>query len=195
MYSCGTSYTVKTDNVLCTVRLWEILMCHISLKFHDKNYILKLWKLTHEWWVQRNKGLSKNRFKIEIFIKIFSYSVKFDERKTMEKSRVSKKCYSLAAVGLGKNSGTAIADSATDWDVINVAKSCVYRENFWWKVIFFCPWERCMWKMKGVSRRYLLTRTLSEWRWVGQFSCSVIPIRPDSKDIRDFARLPTAHGI
>jgi len=63
------------------VRLWEILMCHISLKFQDEIFFLKLRKLTHEWCVQRNKALGKNRFKSKISIKIFGYSVKFDVRK------------------------------------------------------------------------------------------------------------------
>jgi len=31
-------------------------------------------------------------------------------------------------------------------------------------------WERCMWRMKGISRRYLLTRNSSEWGWVGQLN-------------------------
>jgi len=49
-----------------------------------------------------------------------------------------------------------------------------------------------MWEMKDVSRSYLLTRAPS---WVGQFSGSVeaavLLSRSDSKDLRDFAYLPT----
>jgi len=60
-----------------------------------------------------------------------------------------------------------------------------------------------MWKMKGVSRRslLLLARTSSEGGWAGQSSGSVeaemLLSRPDSKDLRDFMRLPTAidHGF
>jgi len=63
------------------VRLWEILIGQISMKFQDKNSFLKLWKLTHEWCVQRNEGLSKDRFKIEISLKCFGYTVEFDKRK------------------------------------------------------------------------------------------------------------------
>jgi len=55
--------------------------------------------------VQRNKGLSKNRFKIEISIKILGYSVKFNVRKKKDKKSMGKKCYSFAAVELRKNSG------------------------------------------------------------------------------------------
>jgi len=51
----------------------------------------------HEWCVQRDKGLNKNRFKSEIFItiiKIFCYSVKFDERKKKGENKwVLQKCY------------------------------------------------------------------------------------------------------
>jgi len=49
--------------------------------------------------------------------------------------------------------------------------------------------------MKGVSRRYLLMRTSSEWGWVGPFGGSVkvevLLSPPGSKDLRDFARLTT----
>jgi len=36
---------------------------------HSFSSSLKLWKFAHEWCVQRNKGLSENRFKMEISIK------------------------------------------------------------------------------------------------------------------------------
>ena len=62
-------------------------MWHISLKFQDKNYFLKLWKVTHEWCVQWNKGLRKNRCKIEISIKTFGYFVKFDFRNKIRKRK------------------------------------------------------------------------------------------------------------
>jgi len=51
---------------------------------------------------------------------------------------------------------------------------------------------------EGCFRSYLLT---SEKAWVGQFSgfveAEVLLSRPDSKDLRDLARLPTAidHGF
>jgi len=57
--------------------------------------------------VQRNKGLSKNRFEIEISIKILGYYVEFVVRKK-EKDKnqwALEKCYSSAAVGLRKNFG------------------------------------------------------------------------------------------
>jgi len=46
----------------------------------------------------------KNRFKIERSIKIFGFSVKFNVRK--KNQWALEKCYSFAAVGLGKNIGT-----------------------------------------------------------------------------------------
>ena len=56
-------------------------------------------------------------------------------------------------------------------------------------------WERCMWRMKGISRRYLLTRTSSQWGWVRPFSDSVkaevLLSRPDSEDLA-IARLTSA---
>jgi len=57
--------------------------------------------------VQRYKGIGKNRYKIEISIKIFSYSVKLDVRKKRGEGYqwVLQKIYSFAVVGLGKNSG------------------------------------------------------------------------------------------
>jgi len=51
-----------------------------------------------------------------------------------------------------------------------------------------------MWTMKGVSRRYLLTRTSSELGWEGQFSCSmegkVLPNLPCSKRSSRFCKSP-----
>ena len=63
--------------------------------------------------MQRNKGLSKNRFKIEISIKILGWSVKFNVRKKKDKKQWAlEKYYSFAAVGLGKKIWrTAMADS------------------------------------------------------------------------------------
>jgi len=59
------------------------------------------------------QGLRKNPFKIEISIKKFSYSVKFEERK--KNQWALQKYYSCAAAGLWKNVWhTAMADSATD---------------------------------------------------------------------------------
>jgi len=60
--------------------------------------------------VQRNKGLSKYRFEIEISIKILGFYVKFNVRKK-EKKKINgslEKCYSFPAVGLGKNSGALL---------------------------------------------------------------------------------------
>jgi len=98
---------------------------------------------------------------------------------------------------------TGMADSAIDREGIIVANWCAYRENVydekWYLFLSWrYDWERCMWKMKAVSRRYLLllARTSSEWGWAGQLSGSVeaeeLLSRPDSKDLRDFSRLPTA---
>ena len=62
------------------------------------------------------QGLHKNRLKIEIFIKTFSYYVKFEERK--KNQWALQKYYSSAAAGLWKKVWhTAMADSATDWEV------------------------------------------------------------------------------
>jgi len=89
------------------VSLWEILMCHISPKFQDKNQFLKLWKLTHEWSVHRNKGLTENRFKTEISIKTLDYSIKFDVRR---KGEQMNGFYCIVVLlprfDFGKNSGT-----------------------------------------------------------------------------------------
>jgi len=52
-------------------------MSYISLKLQDKNNVLKLIKkLTHEWCMQQQGP--KQECKIEISIKTFGYSVKFD---------------------------------------------------------------------------------------------------------------------
>ena len=136
------------------VRLWEILILYITLQFQDKNYFLNLWKLTHEWCVQRNRSLSKNRFKIEISIKISGNSVKLNVRK--KKQWALEKYYSFAVVGLGKNSG------ALRWLIrqnLRLSKKCD-----WWKAIFFGPEGTMIGKgeLKGVSRSYLPTRTPSE---------------------------------
>jgi len=53
-------------------------MSHISLKFQDKSYFLKL---NARMMRTAKQGLGKNEFKIEISIKTFGYSVKFDMRK------------------------------------------------------------------------------------------------------------------
>jgi len=45
----------------------------------------------HEWCVQRNKGIRKNRFKIEISIKILGYSVKLNVREKRKKKKTDKK--------------------------------------------------------------------------------------------------------
>jgi len=52
--------------------------------------------------VQQTKGISKNRLKIEISIQIFEYSVEIDVRKKGKNQGGLQKCYSFAAVGLGK---------------------------------------------------------------------------------------------
>jgi len=55
----------------------------------------------------RNKALGKNRFKIEISIKNFGCSVKFDERKKGGGESMGLTLFFFfAAVGLGKISGT-----------------------------------------------------------------------------------------
>ena len=82
----------------------------------------------HEWCVRRNKGLSKNRFKIDISIKVLGHSVKLNVRK--KKQWASEKCYSFAAVGFGKKSG------ALRWlrQNLRLSRKCVR-----WKAIFFGP--------------------------------------------------------
>jgi len=138
------------------VRWWEILMWYISLKFQFKNYSLNLWKLTQEWCVQRNKGISKNRFKIKISIKILGYSVKFNERKKKERQKISgpqRNFILLRRLYLEK-----IMAHCNGW----FAKICVYRENVLDERSWRYDWERCIRKMKGVSRSYLLTCTSSE---------------------------------
>jgi len=49
--------------------------------------------------MQRNKGLSKNLFKIEIYINIFGYSVKFDVRGKKEKIKDFKGGRGYSPVG------------------------------------------------------------------------------------------------
>jgi len=67
--------------------------------------------------------------------------VKFDVRKKREKNQwVLQKCYSFCRDWTQKKfCHTAMADNATDWKVIIVAKSCVHRECVRWKAIFFHP--------------------------------------------------------
>jgi len=106
-------------------------MCHISLKFQDKNYFFRTLEInTLMIWVQRNKGLSKNRLKIEISIKNFGYSVKFDVRKKRKKiNGLYRNDILLPRLEFDKFWSTAMAGGATDLKVTIVAKSCVYREN------------------------------------------------------------------
>jgi len=62
------------------------------------------------------QGLHKNRLKIEIFIKTFSYYVKFEERK--KNQWALEKYFSCAAAGLWKKVWyTAMADNATDLEM------------------------------------------------------------------------------
>jgi len=104
-----------------------MLLWYISLEFQDTNYFLNHWKLTHEWCVQRDQCLSNNRFKIEISIKILGNSVKFDVRKKKTKNQWAlERCYSFAAVGLGKNAG------ALRWLIrqnLSLSKKCVLDEK------------------------------------------------------------------
>ena len=105
------------------VRLWEIPMCHIPRKFPHKSYFL----LTHDWSVQRNKIVIENRFKIEISTYIFGYSVEFEVCKKI--NGFHRNAILLPRLDFKKFWHTAMADSATDWEIIIVTKSCVYREN------------------------------------------------------------------
>jgi len=96
---------------------------------------------------------------------------------------------------------TATADngSAINWEVIFVTDWCVYREN----VLdgerdffdFFCSEYMIG---KGVCGKWRVFAGATSWRghrvrlgWVGQLSASVggevLPIHPDSEDLRDFA--------
>jgi len=77
-----------------------------------------------------------------------------------------EKCYSFAAVGLGKNS---CALRCLIRQNLRLSRMCQMKSDFPWSWIRY-DWERSIRKMKGFSRSYLLTRTLSEYGWVGQFS-------------------------
>jgi len=69
--------------------------------------------------VQRNKGISKNRFKIEISIKILSYWVKFNVRKKKYKKSMSLREMLIFCRGwTWKNYGA-----------LRFAKICVYQKN------------------------------------------------------------------
>jgi len=149
-------------------------------------------------------SLGKNRFKqVEISIKTFCYSEKFDVRE--KKRKISMGFTELLIFCRGwtwkKFWHTVMVDCATDWEVIIVAKSCVYRENVLNEKLFsFVP---KVWLGKvheenegHFRRRYLQACILSEWGWMGIFRCfeegKVLHILPDSKDLRDFARLRAA---
>jgi len=85
-------------------------MCHISLKFQDKNYFLKL---NARMMRAAEQGPCKNPLKIEISIKTFRYSVKFEERKkkSMGFTEILFLCRGWT---WRKVWHTAMTDSATD---------------------------------------------------------------------------------
>ena len=63
------------------------------------------------------QGLRKNPFKIEISIKTFSYSVKFEERKKI--NGLYRNIILVPRLDFRKKGWhTAMADSATDWRVV-----------------------------------------------------------------------------
>ena len=150
-YSYGASYGVKTYKFLCTL---VIVMWYISLKFQDRNFFLNLWKLTHELCVQRNRGLSKNGFNIEISIKTLGYSVKFNVRKKKKKKDENQWALEYFCRGWTwkKNWRTAMADSQKS---ASIEKMCLMKRDFLWSWRY--DWERCFRKVKGVSRSYILT--------------------------------------
>jgi len=198
----GEKYSYRRIGLELTnsfVRSWEILMCHISLKFQEKN-ILK----SFENYARIVRG-TEQRPKIEI--SRLKYPLKFSV--TLWNSTCVKKGKPMGFTKMlffsrrwtcKKIWRTAMADSGTDSEMIilslkaaSVEKTCVRKGDIIlsWRY----DWEMCMWKMKGVSRHYLLKRTLSEWCRVGQFSCSMeveeLPIFPDSKEICGFTKLPS----
>jgi len=174
----------QTNSFVC---LWEILTCYISLKFQDKYTFLKFWKFRHEWCVQRTKGLSKNRFKIETSIKFFGYSVKFNVP--------IKKSMGFAGMSFFRRGWTWKKSGTRRWLIVQQTKGlsspkAVSDDIVRWKVIFSCPgvWlgNVCLLKTKGVSRRYILARTSSEWGWVRQFSrklAAALTIHPTAPEL------------
>ena len=74
------------------------------------------------------QGLRKNPFKIEISIKTFSYSVKFEVRKktSMGFTEILFLCRGWTSKKIWH---TAMAESATDRSGYIVASRCGYREN------------------------------------------------------------------
>ena len=89
--------------------LWTLMRDTVEPHFTDiwkYKLLFKIWKLAQKRCVQRNKGLRKNRFMIEISTKIFSYSVKFDERENKrEKSMGFTKMLFFCCGWTWKNSG------------------------------------------------------------------------------------------
>jgi len=138
------------------IRLWEIIMSYISLKLQDENYFLKLWKLTHKWCVLRNKGLSKNRFKIEISIKTFGYSVKFDVRK--KKGEQMSEFYRNVILWPRSRSKCPEKHSVT----------LVKNENFW-RGTGPCFWASCFKcdKLKRSSKIFFSVSKRHCWAVVG----------------------------
>jgi len=119
----------------------------------------------HEWCVQWNKGISKNRFKTEISIKILGYSVKFNMRKKRKTKNqcALEKCYSFAAVGLGKNYGTL------RWLIrqnLRLSRKCVR-----WKAIFFGPEGMIG---KGASGKWRVFSGATSWRVLRQNKVALV---------------------
>jgi len=182
------------------VRLWEILMWYISLKFQYKNYFLNLWKRNARMMRAAEQGPKQESIR--------DWNIYWNLRLLCKIQRAQKKKKDKKSMGLRemlficngwtwkKFWCTAMADSPKS---ASIEKMCYMKSDSLWSWRY--DWERCIRKLKGVSRNYLLTRTSSEQGWVGQFSgyveAEVLLSRPDSKDLRDFARLPAAidHGF
>jgi len=83
--------------------------------------------------MKRNKGPRKNWFKIQVSIKMFGYSVNFavppPQQKKGGQMSFTEMSFFYRGFTWQKFWHTAMTGSATDWEKIIVAISCIYREN------------------------------------------------------------------
>jgi len=114
--------------------------------------------------VQQNKGLSKNRFKTEISVKIIGNSVKFNVHKERQKiNGPQRNVILLPRLDLEKNSGTL------RWLIrqnMRLSTKCVR-----WKAIFFGPEGMIG---KGASGKWMVFPGATSWRVLCQSKVGLV---------------------
>jgi len=116
------------------VRLWEILMWYISLKFQYKNYFLNLWKRNARMMRAAEQGPKQESIRdwnIYWNLRLLCKIQRAQKKRKTKNQWALEKCYSFATVGLEKNSG------ALRWLIrqnLRLSRKCVT-----WKAILFGP--------------------------------------------------------